>query len=155
MQNEMSRVQISGGNGRRKIGRRKIWSSDDAPMTLVGAILRRRKAEKLRDDIVSYEQFAERFFERIKDDKRWKEGEKLGTNDVNDDKETRRRKRKRRNIAKAEWIAVATIAFYRKNRCANHPRRKNSTTKMWPFMKKWRDEFDFDWLEYADDLEHP
>ena len=83
------------------------------------------------DDIVSYEQFAERFFERIKDDKRGEEGEKLGTNDVNDDKETwkKKKKRKRRNIARTEWIAVATIAFYRKNRCASHPRRKNSTTK--------------------------
>ena len=76
---------------------------------------------------MSYEQFAERFFERIKERQEGEEGEKLGTNDVNDDKETGRRKKKKKYAA-YRMDCSGIIAFYRKNRC-NHPRRKNSTMK--------------------------
>ena len=109
------------------------------------------------DDIVSYEQFAERFFERIKDDKRGKEGEKLGTNDVNDDKETwkKKKKKKKKKYRAYRMDCSGDHCVLPEEQMCKPPTEEELYDENGPFMKKWRDEFDFDWLEYADDLEHP
>ena len=107
------------------------------------------------DDIVSYEQFAERFFERIKDDKRGKEGEKLGTNDVNDDKETWKKKKKKKKYRAYRMDCSGDHCVLPEEQMCKPPTEEELYDENGPFMKKWRDEFDFDWLEYADDLEHP
>ena len=116
------------------------------------------------DDIVSYEQFAERFFERIKDDKRGKEGEKLGTNfdvndDVNDDKESttwkKKKKKKKKKYRAYRMDCSGDHCVLPEEQMCKPPTEEELYDENGPFMKKWRDEFDFDWLEYADDLEHP
>ena len=109
------------------------------------------------DDMVSYEQFAERVFERISEDERGKEGEKLTTRKGGGgrgggDKKNKKNKKKYRAY---RMDCSGDHCVLPEDEMCVPPTEEELYDENGEIMKKWREDFDFDWLEYADDLEHP
>jgi len=128
------------------------------------------------DDMVSYEQFAERFFERILEDARGKDGGKFteddeeeegdGDGENNNRNAKKKKKKKKSSNKKNEKHKKKKYRAYRMDCSGDHcvlpddkmcepPTEEELYDEKGEIMKKWREDFDFDWLEYADNLEHP
>ena len=108
------------------------------------------------DDMVSYEQFAERVFERILEDERGKEGEKLTTRKGGGrggDKKNKSKNKKKYRAYRMDCSGDHCVLP--EDEMCVPPTEEELYDEKGEIMKKWREDFDFDWLEYADDLEHP
>lgn len=110
------------------------------------------------DDMVSYEQFAERVFERILEDERGKEGEKLttrkgGGRGGGGDKKNKSKNKKKYRAYRMDCSGDHCVLP--EDEMCVPPTEEELYDENGEIMKKWREDFDFDWLEYADDLEHP
>jgi hypothetical protein len=110
------------------------------------------------DDMVSYEQFAERVFERILEDERGKEGEKLttrkgGGRGGRGDKKNKSKNKKKYRAYRMDCSGDHCVLP--EDEMCVPPTEEELYDEKGEIMKKWREDFDFDWLEYADDLEHP
>ena len=126
------------------------------PMTLA-QYYDRGRLKSYVDDMVSYEQFAERVFERILEDERGKEGEKLTTRKGGGgrgggDKKNKKNKKKYRAY---RMDCSGDHCVLPEDEMCVPPTEEELYDENGEIMKKWREDFDFDWLEYADDLEHP
>ena len=110
------------------------------------------------DDMVSYEQLAERVFERILEDERGKEGEKLttrkgGGRGGGGDKKNKSKNKKKYRAYRMDCSGDHCVLP--EDEMCVPPTEEELYDENGEIMKKWREDFDFDWLEYADDLEHP
>ena len=110
------------------------------------------------DDMVSYEQFAERVFERILEDERGKEGEKFttrkgGGRGGGGDKKNKSKNKKKYRAYRMDCSGDHCVLP--EDEMCVPPTEEELYDEKGEIMKKWREDFDFDWLEYADDLEHP
>ena len=108
------------------------------------------------DDMVSYEQFAERVFERILEDERGKEGEKFTTRKGGGrggDKKNKSKNKKKYRAYRMDCSGDHCVLP--EDEMCVPPTEEELYDEKGEIMKKWREDFDFDWLEYADDLEHP